>query len=322
MIRNRLSLKIIIALFMGLAFVCLAILGISYRVVNKFTNAGDIIIYGKRQSELTKNIRDELLQRKDIKVHAFATDDGFTLTGFLFERENAQANLLLCHGYRGGKEFMYGYIDMFPKYNIFMFDFRAHGQSSGDFTSLGCHEYKDVIAASKFFKQSLAKNKQDTLPMIALGISMGGASCLKASETAPNLADVFIIDSTYSELKTMFLRGFSLKVGLPYYPFFSIIQTMFHYMVNCDMRNMAPVECVKKLRKPVYFIASCSDNFITPDNSLRLYSAALSPKTKLWIGPKCRHGWLHTYHQDIYKRKMKKFLAQTIFEERNNDTPS
>ena len=300
------KIYILVGFFVGAFIVGLSI---SYYTVYQFVVAGDRTFYGKKQSELAQEIRDELLKRKDVQVVTFQSTDDIQLQGFFFKREKAVANMVLSHGYLGSKEFMYGFVRMFPDINILMYDFRAHGQSSGRFTSIGCHEYKDVISAAHFLKENTSKE----LPMILLGISMGGASSIKAAEQSPGLCDALIIDSTYSDLESMFLRGFSLKVRLPYYPFFPLVKTVFHYTANCDVTSMSPVECVKKIKEPILFITSCNDEFIKPKNSLQLYTFAQNKKTQLWIGPKCRHGWLHTYFAEFYKKKVNKFLKETVF---------
>lgn len=270
------------------------------------------MFYGKKQSELATEIRTELLKRSDIEPVAFTSSDGLNLSGFLLRRPNAIGNLVLCHGYKGTKEFMYNYLDSFSNYNILLFDFRAHGQSTGHIISLGCHEYKDVIAATRFMKQAIPDKK---IPTILLGISMGGASSLRAVKEEPALADALIIDSTYSELEKMFLRAYYLRVNLPYYPFYPIIRSMFHYLGDCDIKEMSIINCVKNIKQPILFIHSCTDSFIKPSNSVTLFSYALNPKTKLWIGPKCRHGWLHTYFPKFYKAKVDRFLGKTVFPE-------
>lgn len=272
--------------------------------------AGDRVFYGKKQSDLAAEIGTELLQRDDVSQVVITTEDNMRLSGLLFKRNNAKANLVLCHGYKGSKEFMYAYIDLFKDFNILLFDFRAHGKSAGYITSLGCHEYKDVIAASNFLRKH---SRASSIPLILLGISMGGASCLKAMEMKADVADCMIIDSTFADLEKMFLRGYYLKVRLPYYPFFPVIRGIFHYLGNCDIKKMSTTECVKSIKHPILFIHSCNDSFITPENSVQLYAHAQHNKTRLWIGPKCRHGWLHTYHPKLYKHKVDKFLGKTIF---------
>jgi pimeloyl-ACP methyl ester carboxylesterase len=301
----------VVGLFIASACSLLIIFSISYYALSKLTFAGDRIIYGKKQSELAREIREELLKRKEISQIAITSEDNYKLSGFLVKREGATANLIVCHGYRGGKEFMYGLFDMFPNWNILAFDFRAHGESQGDITSIGCHEYKDVLAVTRFMKKTF--NNQTKLPLFILGISMGGAATLKATEIEPDLCDAMIIDSSYSRLNVMIMDGFGNKSGLPHYPFFPIIKQMFHYVANCDVSNMNPVESVKKIKKPILFIHSCNDTFTTPKRTLELYANVPDQsKCKVWIGPNCRHGCLHTYYSALYKEKVEKFLRQSV----------
>lgn len=283
---------------------------ISYYALYRLTFSGDRVFYGKHLSEVAREIREELLERDDAQPVEFTTQDGFKLSGFLFTRKHATVNLVLCHGYQGTKEFMYGLIDLFPDWNVLMFDFRAHGQSEGRITSIGYHEYKDVIAAANFIKNTFRRDIGKQNSTIILGISMGGAATLKAAEMAPDLADALVIDSTYAVLGDMMLKGFALKSGLPYYPFFPLIKQMYHYLANFDISTMNPEECVKIIKKPILFIHSCNDSFISPINTLQLYANAQNKKSKLWVGPPCRHGWLHGYHKEIYQKKVLRFVGQ------------
>ena len=280
----------------------------SYYTTQRLTRAGDRLIYGTKQSEIAKEIRNELLEHADTRAVSFPSLDGINLSGIFLKRVNAKGNVLLCHGYKGGKEFMFGLLKAFPNFNVLMFDFRAHGQSDGLYCSLGCHEYKDVIAGVQYLK----KHSKPNLPTVMLGISMGGSSCLKALEHEPDLCDALIIDSSFADLRKMFLRGFSLKVKLPHYPFFSLLRTMFHYCANCDIRKMSPVSSIKTIQKPIFLIHACNDPLIPPENSLHLYAHSQNKKTKIWVGPRCRHGWLHTYFPHNYQKKVQKFLRKTI----------
>jgi alpha-beta hydrolase superfamily lysophospholipase len=277
-------------------------------MLGELTFVADPLVYGKRQSELIEEIRTELFKRSDIQKVSYPSRDGLMLSAYLVKRQNAQGNLILCHGYRGAKEFMYGYIDMFPQFNILFFDFRAHGQSEGTVISIGCHEYKDVLASTDFMKKHMKADNGGSLPLVLLGISMGGAASLKAAEIEKNACDALIVDSTFSNLAKILERGFTLKAGLPYYPFFYILKIMFQYFGACKILSMNTAEAVEKITLPVMFIHSCNDSFTKPSHSIRLYEHSASRYAKLWIGPKCRHGWLHSYYTDIYKKKVFKFL--------------
>ncbi|CAM6054163.1 unnamed protein product, partial [Sphagnum tenellum] len=225
---------------------------------------GDRAFYGKTLSMIGSEIRQELLKRSTIKPVSFVTSDKLTLQGLMVTRTRPKATLLLCHGYKGAKEIMYGCISLFPEWNILLFDFRAHGQSEGKVTSIGYHEYKDVIAAAQFLKAQPGNAK---LPLMILGISMGGAAALKATDIEPTLCDALIIDSAYAKLSTTVLESFSLRTGLPYYPFFPLLKYMFRYIARCDVHDMNPVESVSRIKQPILFIHSCSDEHTPPQHT-------------------------------------------------------
>ncbi len=288
------------------------VVGISYQVLSKLTFAGDRVIYGKSLSALTNEVSAELLKRPDLTPVAFNSEDGITVAGYLITRPNATKNAVLCHGYRSTKELMYDYLELFPDWNILLFDFRAHGHTNGNITSLGYHEYKDVVAATHFMKAVARKNNTSHLPTIILGISMGGAATLKALEYTPGLCDAAIIDSTYARLNSTMLKTFSSKSYLPLYPFFPVIKLLFHYFAACDVHAMNPEQCVKKIDIPILFIHSVSDSYLSCKNALTLYSRIKNPLSRLWVGPACRHGWLHSYFGPQYTHKVNKFLDRAL----------
>jgi uncharacterized protein len=298
------SRRKIVSLILTVITVMVAVFVVSYQVVYKFARTSDSVYYGKSQASVAAQLRDEITKRPDCQLISFKNSDGLLLQGFLFLRPRATATMLCCHGYKGSKEFLYAFLDLFPNFNLLLFDFRASGESEGDFITLGYHEYKDVLAGAEFLKAHTPRD----IPFYILGFSMGGGATLRAGARTPGLADAYIIDSSFSDLRSMFLRGYSLRVGLPYYPFFPVIQAMFHYFADCNIDEVNSVAAVKKITEPIMFIHSCDDNFITPDHSIRLYASAQNELSKVWIGPHARHGFLHTYYPALYQRKTLSFL--------------
>ncbi len=290
------------------------VLGISYQVLAELTFAGDRVVYGKRLSDLAQEVRTELLKRPDVTPVSFEASDGMVISGFLIERKNAKYNAVLCHGYRSVKEFMYGYIDLFPDWNILLFDFRSHGNSDGKITSLGYHEAKDVIAASNYLKAAAKRKKMAQLPTVILGFSMGGAAALKAADLDATIADALIIDSTYARLNSTILKAYSSKTLLPFYPFFPVITWLFNYLAACDIHQMNPDDCVSRIKMPILFIHAATDSYVASKNVLKLYSNVQNKHSKIWIGPACRHGSLHTFYEHAYQHKVHSFLTKVFAE--------
>lgn len=295
---------------------------VSYYILAQisFTNK-DRVFYGKSQAKMAAEIRRELMKHKNISSVVFSSDDGIGLSGLLARGNNPIGNMVICHGYKGSKEFLLGFIRMFPEFNKLFFDFRSHGQSEGSIISLGCHEYKDVVSAIKYLDQE-TNSADKKLPMIVLGTSMGGAACLKAVDMEQNLCDAVIVDSTFADLYATFVRSFYLNAGLPYYPFFPVIKTMFNYFGHCDISTISSIQSVKRITQPIFFIHSCDDKVIKPQNSLQLYMNAQNKKSQLWIGPLCHHGWLHNYYPRMYRKKIIKFLVKSNIIERPANVPS
>lgn len=305
---RQVSFRTIVIITSVLAFAATIIFGVSYYTVSKLTFAGDYSIYGKNQSQLADEIREELIKRPDVAQITIKSTDNLNLAGFLIVRPHAKANMVLCHGYKSAKEFMYDMIDMFPDFNLLMFDFRAHGKSDGSIISIGCHEYKDVIAAVDFMRSQIPER----LPLVLHGISMGAASILKATEVKPDLCDVLIVNSAFARLHTTMLKSFSEKSGLPYYPFYPVVKTLFQYYAHCNVHDMSPEESVQKIQQPIFFIHACVDKLIAPCDAISLFANAQNKDSRLWIGPRCRHATLHMYHTEIYKKKVMQFLKRTL----------
>lgn len=270
----------------------------------------DLIIGGKQLSLVAKKMRQYLIKHHNAKEFYFKTNDRFKLSGMFIERKNPTATLLLCHGYQCCKELMTGYIHLFPTYNALIFDFRAHGQSEGIITTAGCHEYKDVLAAVNWFKKN--KPQLSKIPLVILGVSMGGAAALKATEFDQSLGDGFIIDSSFSSMNSILYNTFAYKSGLPTFPFLYIMKKMLNYFGKCDINTMKPVDSITKIKKPLLLIHSCVDSLVPVQESLLMYAQVAKTGAKLWIGPKCKHGWLHKKHPKPYKKKINKFIKKYV----------
>jgi len=293
---------------LGFLLACIAIITISYSALSRMTFSNNFIRKGGHRAHVLKDIKPKLLNRSDIKQVEFKTEDNFILKGLWVQREKAVGNLLLCHGIHSNKEFLYQYVDMFVDYNILMFDFRGHGQSDGKFITIGYHEYKDVIAAANFLK-TIEKN----LPLIILGISMGGAAALMAMDKQENVCDALIIDSAFKDLSEIVYDSFRTRSkGLTRFPFFYILKRVFKYLSGCDIYKVKPIDNLKKINKPVLFIHSCFDKVVPTCNSMQMFECAVHDKSRLWIAPECKHARLHNLFFESYKKRTDKFLKNVL----------
>ena len=263
---------------------------------------------GEKMSLLAKRARSDLLKNHYATPISFTTSDGKSLSGIFIKRNNPKGSVILCHGYQCCKELMVHYIPLLPDHNLLLFDFRGHGENKRSFTSFGCHEYKDIIAASDWLKAY--RPETNKIPLIVLGVSMGGAATLKAAELHPDLCDALIIDSSFSSLRSVIETAFGKKSGLPNFPFLYIIGKMFNYYGSCNLDSLTPSKSIKQIKKPLMLIHSCVDPLVPGEEALQMYARAEKTNAKLWVGPKCKHGWLHKEHPELYKKKITNFLKK------------
>lgn len=269
-------------------------------------------IYGQDRTPFIEKTQRQLKATHHAEDVSFKADDGSRLVGLWIKRQHPQATLVLCHGFRGCKEMMHLYADLFPAFNLLMFDFRAHGDSEPGYISFGYHEYKDVIAATRWARERAQAELHAVfrLPVIVLGISMGGAAALMAAEADHELCDALIVDSSFADLAQTLAGVLGKKAQLPQYPFLPILKQMLNFFGSCDVDMVKPIKSVHAIDKPILFIHSCLDAMTAPDATLALYAASRNKASKLWMAPSGKHGFIHHEHPEKYTKKIIKFLKK------------
>ncbi len=101
------------------------------------------------------------------------TKDGLKLEGWYNNHTpNAKGTVALFHGHGGNKTDVLAEANEFIRmgYNVFLLDFRAHGNSEGHTCTIGSNEAEDVKLTYNFLKAGGEKN------IVLWGISLGAAT--------------------------------------------------------------------------------------------------------------------------------------------------
>lgn len=285
---------------------CVVVFGVAYFALTKMTGRRyeDPVLYAQRQAD-AHAIFDQM-GGHDV---SFDLADGTTLRGVLVRRKNASGTVVFCHGFRQDKEKMARYADLFPDYNQLFFDFRASGVSDGTYSSVGCYEYHDVIAAVNFVKNA---DLDGLKPLVILGVSMGASAAIKAAKYHPDIADALILDSAYANLYDTIMNVFGKVSGLPMYPFFPVMMWMFSRSWGSEAVDMVPEEYIEKLEMPALIIHSVTDAFTLPEHSMRLYAkvGGRNSKSRFWVGPPAKHGYLYDTYPEYYASKIRRFMKK------------
>lgn len=217
--------------------------------------------------------------------------------GILMKRPNAQANVLICHGFMCDKYDVSFLHLVFRDYNTMTFDFRAHGDGTKDqCCTFGRNEAYDVIAAAQFMK-----NHPDlkSVPLIIYGFSMGAVATIIAGEIEKNLCQAMILDCPFDSSDKLLERGLSrvkmsflgYEMGLPgcamlkNYAYNSYVQSAlkvilktFAHMdstqINTCLHPVYPEEAIKYIKVPVLIIGCINDDKAPEEAVKAIYDGA------------------------------------------------
>ena len=256
--------------------------------------------------------------------------------GFLARYDNAQATILVCHGFKCEKDDVNIMRRVFPRprFNVMAFDFRAHGENpEGQYCTFGRDEALDVIAAVKFLKSHPEVYDK---PIIAYGFSMGAASAIEAQAKDPSLFEAMILDCPFDSSENVLRRGlenikftlFGYEFSLPckslleryaFHPYIqSLVKTILRSVVHIDSQNIpvhicrfSPAESIAKVNIPCFFIHCKSDEKFSVDSIKLIFKKANGPK-QLWLTQGRRHFDSYFFNPEKYTQRIRTFLNQVV----------
>lgn len=236
---------------------------------------------------------------------SFRDHSGLTLRGWWIPGSRHET-VVMVHGWTSSRREPMGRAGYLldAGYNVLVFDLRGHGQSDGDYTTLGLTEPDDVSTAVAFARS------RDPGPIALLGYSMGGALAVEAGARDASVSAV-IEDSGYGSLENVYRAGFQRVTGLPAMPFGLPLVAIGQVDLRMQLSGVRPVLDAARLNKPLLAIVGTADRVVPPSEGLDLFHAAPGPKQLLVI-PGAGH--VDGYHVDRteYERTVLGFLARTI----------
>ncbi|NBX47924.1 MAG: alpha/beta fold hydrolase, partial [Chloroflexi bacterium] len=142
-------------------------------------------------------------------------------------------------------------------YGVLLFDFRAHGESDGSFTTVvGDNEVADGAAAIAFLKHRYGPDVRLAL----IGISMGGAVALRLGGTDPCIRAV-VTDCAFATMSRVLDFAFDVWIKLPPSIFRMPVTLCGEVLTGVNIIQLRPVDDVPKIgRRPFLVIHNTGDN--------------------------------------------------------------
>lgn len=234
--------------------------------------------------------------------------DGITLNGWFIDSPGTRT-LLVLHG---AGSVMDNFINMEVgrilyqhNFDLLMFDFRAHGNSGGEISTIGDWEARDIAGALAYLKG------RGITEVGAIGWSMGAATLLNAAPAHPEIK-ALVADSSFANL--MDIVGLQrAAVGAPDF-FDPGIALMSRLIYGVDLTANQPVRSITQLaERPVLLVHGSNDPLIPATQSQRLAQAgATDPNLELWIVPGIGHVSAFSMDEQKYTEKVIHFFDANL----------
>jgi pimeloyl-ACP methyl ester carboxylesterase len=262
--------------------------------------------------------------------------DTFIRKGIFIIRPQAIGTVVVCHGFTQSKNEAAFFRTLFPHFNVFAFDFRAHGELiDGQYSTIGSEEVFDVKGAVEFVKK---RPENFNKPVIGFGFSMGAVSLIQAQAQFPDLFEVLILDSPFDSStecmaksidKMLTFNLFGQKYQMPgrgimmkclyskrLQPAMRKVfcyATGFHNAVaKTKFIPVLPINHIGRITIPCFFITCEKDKKVPVGCVRRLYDEVHSNYKRLWITHGPRHCGSCLQNPEWYTYRVNKFISDAF----------
>jgi len=239
---------------------------------------------------------------------SFRSSDGLTLSGwFVPSPSGGDKTLLVCHGWGDNKGEILEqtlFLNRSEGFNLFYFDFRAHGESEGEQVTMGKQELLDFAAAMDYLRKERPRSAAN---LGVFGLSMGAAVAAMALPRFPEIKAA-VLESPFADFREVGRRWAWHHLRVPYFP---VIMTLM-YMARLrsghdDIDRYSPEAYLPSATTPVFIIAAERDGIMPPADVRRLYDAARGPK-EFWLVPGAVHAKCRQAAPADYEARVAAFL--------------
>ncbi|USS40064.1 alpha/beta fold hydrolase [Thermococcus aggregans] len=250
--------------------------------------------------------KDVGLEYEDITI---STTDGLKLKGWWIDR-GSEKTIILLHGYASSRWSFYiiPMIETLAKngYNVLAFDFRAHGESEGKYTTVGDKELIDLVSAIDWLK----REKPNSANRIGLvGYSMGAMVAIRALAEDERVCCA-VADSPPMHLDKTGTRSLRYFANLPewLYPFVKPISKMI-----TGTREVHPITYADKIKKPLRLIAGKKDPIVKVEEVREFYerNKEINPDVELWV-TEAAHVRTIQLMPEEYKQRILQFFEKYL----------
>jgi fermentation-respiration switch protein FrsA (DUF1100 family) len=192
---------------------------------------------------------------------------------------------------------------------VLLFDFQAHGESTGERISFGRREALDARAAVAFVRERAPGERVG-----ALGTSLGGAATLLGP--GPLEVDALVLESVYAEIGLAISNRLQVVAGptlgaVAASPLARLFELLLAPILDVQPSDLRPIDHIAQARPPVFVASGTRDLRTTIAEATALYERAPAPKV-FWVVEGAGHVDLEKFAPEEYRRRVLAFLAEHL----------
>jgi uncharacterized protein len=238
-----------------------------------FAEKLEVAALGVRMAK-RKNDRTPVDLELPFETWKIPVEEGVILEAWDIPRAERRGVVVLFHGYADRKSSVLAEARAFHLlgWETVLVDFRGSGGSSGNVTSIGFHEARDVAAALRAVR---AKRPGETL--VLWGVSMGGAASLRAAGPLGEPVDALIVEAPFSTMRSAVVNRFR-TYGVPTFGLVDIFMFWGGRQQGFDAFAHNPVDYAKAVKTPTLFLLGADDKRVLQPEGWAVFNALAGEK--------------------------------------------
>ncbi len=194
----------------------------------------------------------------------------------------SKAVVIVSHGVADGKSGLLHCVLPFIKsgFSIVMYDLRHHGESTGDFCTLGYYETNDLLMLTDYVKKNLADGK----PLCYWGFSLGATISILAGSKRNDVKAV-VARSPFENIRNV-VKHYAWKFYyMPYFPVVPIALKFFEWKTGAKVADVDIYKNNGEFKLPPVLLIGSENDKQVPFKWLENIRSSIGNSAELLVGP-------------------------------------
>ena len=236
------------------------------------------------------------------------TADGISFGAWHFRQPGSPQTVIVSGGHKGQRTNSLGISAALWRkgFNVILYSYRGMPGSDRAPITFGIKEVLELQAVIAFARKRIPHAR-----IGLIGYSMGAVVSLLGAAGEPGV-EALVLDSPFSDLRTLMAENVRRAVGLPGTPFVWLAGLILRVRSGTRLSECSPLAVLSSLEpRPLFFIHGGSDGITSVNHSRRLYDAYRGPR-EIWIVQGAPHTGAYFADRPLYVERVAGFFARHL----------